>query len=549
MEALGVRHSRCKTAISRGARTSRRWTRTACSSTGARDVTSRPRRRRSSRDAVNAPVQAPRRRGERSSRRPSTAACCTCAVTIRWTRRSRTPTPPTSAAAPSASRSRPSSRIRCEAEPLNESDGAQLGAELTNAWVAQRAPCLLADHEVNRAREARGRPPANIVLVRDAGDQHPGRRVVARPIRHALRVLRRDARRDRDLEGHRDGADPRHVTDRPGGLFGSSPERALEALDDYDAMYVHLKGPDVPAHDGRAYDKRDVDRRHRRRVLRHAAPGDRPHRRPRRDGRPLDVVRPQGAHGRSRAAGRLRGGRHVRRRPARSPRPTPRRAGSDHLQGTEILPMLVEHRHAAEAARTLVAWSAMINHRCSSASTSSRPCCWCSSSCCTRDAGPASRTCSAAEAAVWARPARSRRISTASRSRAAIVFGLTTILLGLRLLTSRLRAGRTPPSGSLRSRSAWPHWRPRARRRSPSRRHRRRRRARPRGLRLGYAHGAADARSRSARAVGRPRRATSCVRCSRRSSRLDAQPASAGRSSSRRGRAPTDFSSIRSPSR
>jgi 2,3-bisphosphoglycerate-independent phosphoglycerate mutase len=33
---------------------------------------------------------------------------------------------------------------------------------------------------------------------------------------------------------------------------------ATEALEGFDALYVHIKGPDVPAHDGRAEDKRDV---------------------------------------------------------------------------------------------------------------------------------------------------------------------------------------------------------------------------------------------------------------------------------------------------
>ena len=33
---------------------------------------------------------------------------------------------------------------------------------------------------------------------------------------------------------------------------------AIEALEGFDALYVHIKGPDVPAHDGRAEDKRDV---------------------------------------------------------------------------------------------------------------------------------------------------------------------------------------------------------------------------------------------------------------------------------------------------
>ncbi|MGH2576279.1 MAG: alkaline phosphatase family protein, partial [Actinomycetota bacterium] len=33
---------------------------------------------------------------------------------------------------------------------------------------------------------------------------------------------------------------------------------ASEALDGFDALYVHIKGPDVPAHDGHAEEKRDV---------------------------------------------------------------------------------------------------------------------------------------------------------------------------------------------------------------------------------------------------------------------------------------------------
>ena len=33
---------------------------------------------------------------------------------------------------------------------------------------------------------------------------------------------------------------------------------AADALDDFEALYIHIKGPDVPAHDGRAEDKRDV---------------------------------------------------------------------------------------------------------------------------------------------------------------------------------------------------------------------------------------------------------------------------------------------------
>jgi 2,3-bisphosphoglycerate-independent phosphoglycerate mutase len=40
--------------------------------------------------------------------------------------------------------------------------------------------------------------------------------------------------------------------------YAAWAELAADALGGYDALYIHIKGPDVPAHDGRAEDKRDV---------------------------------------------------------------------------------------------------------------------------------------------------------------------------------------------------------------------------------------------------------------------------------------------------
>ena len=48
---------------------------------------------------------------------------------------------------------------------------------------------------------------------------------------------------------------PRSVADTQ---YAQWARLAIEALDGFDALYVHIKGPDVPAHDGRAEDKRDV---------------------------------------------------------------------------------------------------------------------------------------------------------------------------------------------------------------------------------------------------------------------------------------------------
>ena len=42
------------------------------------------------------------------------------------------------------------------------------------------------------------------------------------------------------------------------GQYADWARLAADALAGYDALYVHIKGPDVPAHDGRAEDKRDV---------------------------------------------------------------------------------------------------------------------------------------------------------------------------------------------------------------------------------------------------------------------------------------------------
>ncbi len=112
-------------------------------------------------------------------------------------------------------------------------------------------------HEVNRAREKRGRPPANIVLVRDAGDHIPEVASLSErfgmsfacfaemPVEIGIAMVT--------------GMEPILVTspENPEG-YARLAERTVEALDGFDALYVHLKGPDVPAHDGRAEDKRDV---------------------------------------------------------------------------------------------------------------------------------------------------------------------------------------------------------------------------------------------------------------------------------------------------
>jgi 2,3-bisphosphoglycerate-independent phosphoglycerate mutase len=141
-------------------------------------------------------------------------------------------------------------------EPLEDSEAARRAADLTNAFV-EGSHKILDASEVNAARRAAGKLPANVILTRDGGDHRPHLQpikerfgpewgcFVEMPVERGIAVLL--------------GMTP---VDAPRLNVESDyvrwAELAAEALEGFDALYVHIKGPDVPAHDGRAEDKRDI---------------------------------------------------------------------------------------------------------------------------------------------------------------------------------------------------------------------------------------------------------------------------------------------------
>jgi 2,3-bisphosphoglycerate-independent phosphoglycerate mutase len=143
---------------------------------------------------------------------------------------------------------------RCK--PLEDTDAARRAAELTNAFVEGAAKILDAS-EVNAERRRKGKLPANLVLTRDGGDHVPKLQpirerfgpawgcFVEMPVERGIAVLLGME----PVDAPRLAAEPDYA--RWAALAG-------EALAGFDALYVHIKGPDVPAHDGRAEDKRDV---------------------------------------------------------------------------------------------------------------------------------------------------------------------------------------------------------------------------------------------------------------------------------------------------
>ena len=139
-----------------------------------------------------------------------------------------------------------------EAKPLKDTPEAKLTAKLVNDFT-RRAIEILDKHPVNEARRAKGLPPANAVLLRDAGDSLPDappfaerfgftmasivEMVVERGIARALGIS------DIDLGINIEEASIEERLEREAWA-------AAESLSKYDGVYVHLKGPDEPGHDG-----------------------------------------------------------------------------------------------------------------------------------------------------------------------------------------------------------------------------------------------------------------------------------------------------------
>jgi 2,3-bisphosphoglycerate-independent phosphoglycerate mutase len=143
------------------------------------------------------------------------------------------------------------------AEPLEDTPEARRAADLTNAFVEGAAKILDAS-DVNDRRRAAGKLPGNLILTRDGGDHVPDLQPIKERFGPAWGCfVEMPVERGIALLLGMEGVDAPRLTgeDEP---FARWAALAAEALEGFDALYVHIKGPDVPAHDGRAEDKRDV---------------------------------------------------------------------------------------------------------------------------------------------------------------------------------------------------------------------------------------------------------------------------------------------------
>jgi len=134
-------------------------------------------------------------------------------------------------------------------EPLSSDRSALVAAELVNRFY-ELSHKHLESHPLNEDRRRSGRLPCNAILVRDAGSrpedipmfQHrfgfKMASVVEMPVERGIAELIGLVIADVDTSGTR------------AARYVRMADRAVDILEYADGVYVHLKGPDEPAHDG-----------------------------------------------------------------------------------------------------------------------------------------------------------------------------------------------------------------------------------------------------------------------------------------------------------
>jgi 2,3-bisphosphoglycerate-independent phosphoglycerate mutase len=146
-----------------------------------------------------------------------------------------------------------------EVRALEDSESARRTAEAVNRFV-ERAPLLLAGQPANERRARSGQPLANALLLRNAGG------VPERPPPSFEAKYGMDGAAITEMPVERGIARVLGLADVHVGPMGADREAALaerarvtlDALREHPFVYVHLKGPDEPGHDGRAAAKRDI---------------------------------------------------------------------------------------------------------------------------------------------------------------------------------------------------------------------------------------------------------------------------------------------------
>jgi 2,3-bisphosphoglycerate-independent phosphoglycerate mutase len=140
-----------------------------------------------------------------------------------------------------------------KAEPLKDTEEARLSADLVNEFT-EKVMFILKTHKVNTKRERNGMKPANVLLLRDAGDTLPN--ITKIPDRFKVKFasildmpVEKGVAKITGMRHYKAG----NITD-----YHIKAKKTTELLQTHDGVYIHIKGPDEPGHDGDAERKTKI---------------------------------------------------------------------------------------------------------------------------------------------------------------------------------------------------------------------------------------------------------------------------------------------------
>ncbi len=136
-----------------------------------------------------------------------------------------------------------------EAEPLEKTKAAALSAGLVNEFTRQAFEAL-DTHPINEGRRRKGMLPANVILSRDAGNRLPPLYSISKKYGRKFAILA-----DMPMEIGIGRLSGMKVIRLPFPTFGKKDhkpraEKTVSALKRSDALYIHIKGPDLYGHEG-----------------------------------------------------------------------------------------------------------------------------------------------------------------------------------------------------------------------------------------------------------------------------------------------------------
>ena len=147
------------------------------------------------------------------------------------------------------------------AEPVKgfkDSHQAQEASRLTNEFV-EKSSEVLEGAEVNKKRRKSGKLPANLILTRDGGDRLPKFPKIDKQFNLKMGCfVEMPVERGIALLTGMQVVELPAPTNDLGKDYTIRAGKVVEAMDSYDALYIHIKGPDEPAHDGDYLKKKEI---------------------------------------------------------------------------------------------------------------------------------------------------------------------------------------------------------------------------------------------------------------------------------------------------